>query len=257
MFTGRRGWLWFGAGLLLAITAGLVAFISLQRAAKAPGPAEELRARALVASRDIPVRSLIGADDVVLRDFPATALPAGGLTSLDDAIGKLSTVDIAKGEIIVSQRLLAPDYVGPRVAAVMDPKKVLVAFPANDLLSSVDVIRAGDRVDLMFSVDPTKGHPQITTDMATVSGLQDVEVASVIYATPTDQQKKENRTPARAILLAVDPQDALTIKHFCDAGASPDLALRSPAAARGPFEVTPVDSEYILQRYQVHWWARQ
>jgi len=55
-----------------------------------------------------------------------------------------------------------------------------------------------------------------------------------------------------AILLAVDPQDALTIKYFRDAGGAPDLALRSPAA-EGPFDVVPVDGDYLLGRYHIRW----
>jgi len=57
--------------------------------------------------------------------------------------------------------------------------------------------------------------------------------------------------PVRAYLLALDPQDALTIKHFRDLGAAVDLALRSPAASAEPFTVVPVDGDYVLQRYQI------
>ncbi len=212
--------------------------------------------RALVAARDIPLRTVIGAGDVVLRDVSPDAVPAGWLTNPQEVIGKLTTSDLARGEVILRQRLLAPDYVGPQAAFVMDPRKILIAFPARDLLSSVDIVRPGDRIDLMFSCNLGKDNPNLASDLNTVTALQDVQVAGIIYGTQSEQQKNAARPAAQAILLAVDPQDALTIKHFCDAGAVADLALRSPAA-EGLFETIPVDGEYLMKRYQIHWWAKR
>ena len=52
------------------------------------------------------------------------------------------------------------------------------------------------------------------------------------------------------ILLALDPQDALVLKHLKDSGAIVDIVLRSPTS-RQLFELEPVMPEYLVDRYKL------
>ena len=251
MLNRRRGCLWFAAGLLLALTAGILAFVTMVRVAATPKAGEEQpRVQVVVAARDIPLHTVITNTDVALLNVPPDMVPADGLKDPDSALGQLTTTDIAQGEIILRQRLLTPDYVGPRAAFTMDPKQVIVAFPAYDLLSSLGIIRPGDHVDLMYSFDFAKANPGLAPSMNTFTVLQDLRVAAVIYAPSEGQQQSSASQKPQAILLAVSPQDALVIKYFRDFGAAPDFALRSPAA-EGLFEVNNVDGDYVLRRFQI------
>ncbi len=269
--TLRRGCVWFAVGLILAVAAGFVAITSLQGALEvATKPKEEPKVQVLVATRDIPLHTVLAPSDVALRQVPPATVPEDSLADPKEAVGQMAIVDIAQGEVILRRRLLAPDYVGPKAAFVMDPKKVIVAFPAYDLLGSADIIRPGDRVDIMFTFDFGKTKQDIFTGMNTLTVLQDVQVAAILREAKSEVQQTAARAttagagseaakPAAsapgavvAILLAVDPQDALTIKYFRDAGGSPDLALRSPAA-KGLFDVVPVDGDYLLGRYHIRW----
>jgi len=256
--------LWFAAGIVLAITAGLVAFATMRQAtSRAKIMPEPARVQVVVATRNIRSHAVLGAADVALQEVPPEVVPEDWLKDPGQAIGQLTTVDTARGEIIQRQRLIAPDYVGPRAAFVMDPEKVIVAFPTQDLLNSAGIIRPGDRVDIMFTLDFARARPDIAPAMNTLCVLQDLKVAAVLYAPATaqqgvatppvlDQPQEAAHGPAQAMLLAVDPQDALMIKYFRDAGAAADLALRSPAAET-LFDVRPVDNDYLLQRYQIRW----
>jgi pilus assembly protein CpaB len=102
-----------------------------------------------------------------------------------------------------------------------------------------------------FGKDPTL---KKATGMNTVTVLQNVRVAGIIYE--SKDAKTGSHGPAAAVLLAMDPQDALVLKYLRDSGASQDLALRSPAATEN-FETAPVNGEYMLQRYQIQWRAGQ
>ena len=51
-------------------------------------------------------------------------------------------------------------------------------------------------------------------------------------------------------MLAVDPQDALTIRHILDVGGQLDLALRGPGDD-STVEVQPVDQFYLADRYNI------
>ena len=51
-----------------------------------------------------------------------------------------------------------------------------------------------------------------------------------------------------ALLLALDPQDALVLKHLKDTGAIFDLVLRSPTSNL-LFDLEPVTDEYLIDLY--------
>lgn len=184
--------------------------------------------------------TLITEADVKVRQVAPEMLAQDSLAGPADAVDKLSTTDIARGEPVLSRRLIAPDYVGPRAALVMEPGELTVAFPAQDLPSSV-------------VVDPGKASSGSTATLQTVSVLQDVRVAAIIRNNTDDAQSQQGRGTVRAILLAVAPQDALLLKHSRDAGAVPDLALPSPPA-EGTFDVVPVDTDYLSNRYDIVDW---
>jgi pilus assembly protein CpaB len=246
--------------LLLALTAGVVAFVTMQRVATVPAQAPEVpKVPVVVASHDIAVHTVITEADLEVRQMEPDLIPAGALSDTTEAVGKLTTADLAMGEIVLSRRLIAPDYVGPNAAFVMDPKKVLIAFGASDLLSNVGILRPGDHVDLMLTFDFSRGVTHTETSelgVNTLTVLQDLEVASLIYTEETRETANGNEpqqatgAAPRAILFAVDPQDALLIKYFRDMGGVADFALRSPVA-EGTFDVVPVDGYYLLQRFRV------
>jgi pilus assembly protein CpaB len=51
-------------------------------------------------------------------------------------------------------------------------------------------------------------------------------------------------------LLALNPQDALLLKHLVDTGATFDIVLRSPNSTQ-LFELEPIISEYLIDKYQL------
>jgi hypothetical protein len=55
-------------------------------------------------------------------------------------------------------------------------------------------------------------------------------------------------TRIRAYLLALNPQDALILKHLKDIGAIFDFVLRAPTSTV-QFELTSVTEEYIIEFY--------
>jgi pilus assembly protein CpaB len=260
-----RGFLWFAAGLTVAILAGFVAFVTLSRAAAQQSGQEEVTlptVSVVVAARAIEVRSLLGAEDLEAREIPVDAAPEGAVRELEDAVGMITLVDLYPGEVILVQRLVDPNVADAsgRLALVVAEEEVLMAFPAQDLMSRVGVLKPGDHVDLLFSLElPTNrgvlsllasteeggegvvggggggGEEQFTFDL-----LQNLTIAALVG---------ESETP-QAILLTLSPQDALVLKYVKDAGGILDIVLRAPGAEQ-PFSIDPVDVDYILNRYQI------
>jgi hypothetical protein len=53
----------------------------------------------------------------------------------------------------------------------------------------------------------------------------------------------------RAYLLALTPQDALTLKHLKDNGATYDFVLRAPTSTQ-LFELQTITTDYLIDRYE-------
>ncbi len=213
----------------------------------------------MVVVRDIPARAMLKEGDVTVEEVPADMVPAGAVRSADEAVGKIARVQLVPGEILVSERLVDPTATGKDVAFTMPEDYVIVALPATDLLSQSNILRPGDKVDIMVSVDT--GGNAARGSMVTLDSLQNVVIQGILASKISDVKsgafggKSTNKKtaiqmpPPDGLLIAVSPQDALVLKYFKDAGGTFDLALRSPTHTRTT-ETSPVDLEYLSDRYQ-------
>lgn len=263
-----KGCLWLTAGLVVALLAGFVAYTTLQRATAqeaASGAAQATlpTVEVVAAARAVEIRSALGVDDLQLIELPVDAVPEGAVSTLDAAVGKLTLVELYPGEVILSQRLLDPNVVARdgRLALVLAEDQVLMAFPVGDLMSRMNVLKPGDRVDLLFSMDfPAEGIDELTgsaggavtrqegqEEQVTFDLMQNVSIAAVVGG---QTQADGARSAPQALLLTVGPQDALIIKYALDAGGVVDIVLRAPGM-EGPFDVDPVDINYLIDRFQI------
>jgi pilus assembly protein CpaB len=276
-----RGFLWFAAGLTVAVLAGFVAFITLSRAA-AQGTNQDVSmpdVRVVAAAQAIAVRSTLTAESLELRELPVEAVPEGAVRELEEAAGKITLVDLYPGEVILAQRLVDPNVIAAdgRSALAVTDEEVLMAFPAQDLMTRVGVLKPGDHVDLLFSLDfpvnrglaallgpaemgegegaaagreEQQGTVKLlqTEEQATFNLLQNITISAIV-AGRTSTGGSEMLAP-EAILLTVAPQDALILKYVKDAGGIPDIVLRAPGAEQ-PFSVEPVDVDYMIHTYQI------
>jgi pilus assembly protein CpaB len=249
-----RGCLWLTAGLVVALLAGGVAFISLQRATAARTIDDidsALLVPVVVASEPIVVRSQLTTGNLEVIEVPVDTTPEGAIGSVDQAVGKITLVDLYPGEIILAQRLLDPNVItgDGRLALVVADGEVLMAFPAQDLMSRIGVLKPGDHVDLLISLEFTQ-EVQGTdkyTEQVTFNLLQNVTIAAIVGAPNEDGTVKGEPD---ALLLTVSPQDALHIKYAKDAGGIVDIVLRAPGVEQ-PFSIEPVDANYMIRKYGI------
>ncbi len=248
----RRGGIWLLVGLLLAVLAGGIAFVTIIRVTSATPVAQEERQPVVVAAQAVQAGTILSAEDIEVRDLPADAIPEGAVTSLDEALGKLTTQDLVPGEVLLVARLVDPSKQGASVAFTIEEGKVVLAIPPSDLMSSIGLLKAGDRVDLLFtmSVNPGGQGEQDTT----FNALQNLRITAVVMPSDILQEKGSSKgdksSKPQALLLALDPQDALVVKYLKDAGGIMDIALRAPTDTQ-TYDVEPVDLQYLLDRYQI------
>jgi pilus assembly protein CpaB len=254
-----RGCLWLTAGLAVALLAAVVGYMALSRAtANRSGAAQETtQVDVVVAAGQVPVRTMLTAENLRVQRMAGSAAPEGALQQPSQAIGKITAVALYPGEVVLTQRLVDPNVTASdgRTALVLDGDRVLMAFPADDLLSKVGVLKPGDHVDLLATLDfpDVRGAGGLQgAEPATFNVLQNLTIAATV-GLPGGAQAAQNTAGANALpalLLTVSPQDALTLKYIKDAGGRIDVVLRAPGA-EGPFNTEPVDWNYLIDKFQI------
>jgi pilus assembly protein CpaB len=249
-----RGFVWLAAGLVVAVLAGIVAFVTLSTAAPSAEEGAGLAppsVTVVVAARRIEVRSLLTAEDLELKEVPVDVVPETALRQTEEAVGKLTMVELYAGEIILEQQVVAPDLVAAngRTAVLINDDQVLMAYPRADLMSGLNVMKPGDHVDLFFTMNLpadalTEGRPgpiaiEQESEQTTFVLLQNVVIAQILGG----------EEEGSALLLTLDPQDALVLKYVTDAGANLDIVVRAPGV-EGEFDTYPVELDYLINRYR-------
>lgn len=263
----NSGLLWWVSAFVLAALAGVLTYGMLMTSlptSVAGAQRSENTVAIIVAAEDIPFRRSIQESDLTIRQFPVDAVPTGVATTLDQVVGKMSTIDLFANEPILTQQLVTPDVVTAQVALSVPEGRIVLSVPTPSKLISNRLIRPGDYIDLLatFEVEMTKGN-STKSQPVTLSLMQSLEIHAIILPATTVEEGPTGVVGAseggvfrtsdeggQSILLALDPQDALTVLHVLDVGGAIDLALR-PRGDEAVTETLVVDQFYLADRYRI------
>ncbi len=262
-------------GLILVVVGVFASIMLVQRfqANQAPAAAEEtVKTSVVVVTRDMALGDAITETDVTLTSVPVELAPRDALATVEETLGKIIKTDLVQGEMLLLHNLADPTNNNKDLSFILSEDHVLFAFPADDLMSRESVIQRGDVVDLFATftekvktvgdtTTTTTGEPQ-EPEMRTftVDTMQKISVTAMVLEviqqennaspvpTGSTQPTPAPKTRTRAYLLALDPQDALILKHLKDTGAVFDIVLRAPTSTV-QFDLTPVTEEYIVEFY--------
>lgn len=259
----NSGFIWWVGALIFAGLAGVLTYNLLIQ--NVPNAETNVNTQpVVVAVVDVPFRRSIGEGEVAVRELPIESVPEGAATTLDQVIGKMSTVDIFANEPFLVQQLVTPEIVTQQVALTVPKGKIVTAVPTTSRLVSNRLVRPGDHIDLLATFEVEVMREQGGGPMAASVGLlQDLEVYAIILPVAnvdegTDALKGRTeggvfRTAdkeGQSILLAIDTQDALAIRHILDVGGELDLAVRAPGDDTIA-DVVAVDQFYLAERYNI------
>lgn len=104
-------------------------------------PAAEATVPVVTAAHDLAAGSVLSADDLVAAQVPQGLVPAGALSDIDGAAGRVVAGPVRRGEPLTDVRLLGAALL-PRGAQVAVP--VRLAEPTTGAL-----VQAGDTVDVL------------------------------------------------------------------------------------------------------------
>lgn len=265
------------AGLALVAIGVFASILLIQRTQAERSPAGEeadvVKTDVVVVTRDLALGDALTSADLTTASVPVEVAPRNALAKVEDAVGKIIKTDLVQGEMVLSHNLADPTNNANDLSFILSEDHVLLAFPADDLMSRENMIQRGDIVDIFATFEQevkTVGDQQVTTTgepvepemrTFTVDSFQRVSVTAIVLeiidaegnTTPLQGQAQEDpnapvETRIRAYLLALDPQDALVLKHLKDTEAIFDIVLRNPTST-AQFDLTPVTEEYIIELY--------
>jgi pilus assembly protein CpaB len=265
-----------GVGL---IALGILAINRILRQSLAPPvqatPVVESTTEIIITTRDLAVGNVINREDIQTATVPVSLVPRDALLTIEDALGKMTIVHLIQGEMVLLHHLADPTNVSHDIGYIIGEDEVLMAFPAQDLMSGLGVLQRGDMIDIFASmtveVSPTTIAPapgttdqqqEAITRLFTFDAFQRVQLTAIVVQVVTDPETTTTIQgaaqptpgpadgPVRAYLLAMKAQDALVLKHMRDTGAIFDFVLRSPTSNE-LFDVDPVTVEYLLQRFEL------
>jgi pilus assembly protein CpaB len=249
----RAGLLLIASGLALAgLTAVLV--MGITRQATEASHAQVRQVAVVTVKQDIVQDTLLTADALEVKSFPADFAPQGAFSSIDDVVGKYSRGFIPSGQIVVSGQLeFAPltKNLSDRIPAGM----VVMWLPLPEALMNQEVINPGDHIDVLLTapIKPSGATDKSVDTLSTQTTLQNVEVYRVgdnelgqpaVSEAPNAQNSapgvsgtSAKPTGPKTIGLLVDHQNAVTIKFVKDSGGTIDVVTRS----QGDQQVVPTD----------------
>lgn len=269
----RSGTLIMLAGVALAVIAGMLVLGMTQRT-RAERIAQVDQVLVVMAAEDIPDGSAVAADDLAMQAFPADFVPAGAIVAPEDAVGKFTVTRITTGQIVLANQLSPTKRVGDLSLSVPSGK-VAVALPMSDLMSTNGAIKAGDHVDILLTLDlkeiqlkdplaegsdpaPAAGANSNVHNPVTQTTLQNVEVLAIGQG--VDDESNGNGTSSTtagntangrqegAVIVVLDPQDAVVLKYAKDSGGVVDLALRAPEDT-AQVTTEPITIDRLFERF--------
>ena len=280
----RRGLIFGLLGVLVVFVGVIIIRGALGRVTSPPPPPTlppPLTSSVLVTTHAIPLRGILKAEDLTLVEVPIELVPPGALTGKSAAAGKITKVPLAAGEMVLEHHLADPTKTSKDLAFTIGDDQVIMAFPATDLMSQINLLQAGDLVDILVSLEVpvmpaqanSAGAPgqesKSEDQLFTFNALQRITVQAVVVkvtpqrttgTTASRTSTTAGATPVptptpvppeiepQAILLALSPQDALVLKHVKDAGGIIDIVLRAPTSTQ-LFQLEPVMPDYLKDRY--------
>jgi pilus assembly protein CpaB len=281
----RLGVLLALGGIALAIVGVLFVGLVLRQATAPAAQATHVPAVTIpvvVTTHALPVRALLAASDVAVVQMPVEFAPLQAVSDAKEVVGFITEIPMVAGELLMRDHLADPTNISSQnLGFVIGQDQVVMAFPANDLMSQVDVLKPGDLVDILVSVpEPVVPAGQVAASTSSQAGnpnmqlftfnaLQRLTIQAIVVNISKSANTASNSslpavngTPAptatpsvdeihaQAILLALAPQDALVLKHLKDAGGVFDIVLRAPTASQN-FDLHPVMDGYLIDRYQL------
>jgi pilus assembly protein CpaB len=215
--------------LLSVLVAGVASFFVYSAVQSIPVREIEVRSyHVAVASKALPVGTMISTSDVKLVPWPASSPVAGGYSTVEEVVNRGLIAPVVENEPLTASKVASAEAgagLPPSIAAGMRAISVKV----NEVIGVAGFVVPGTRVDLVV----TLANRDDSMSRVVVSNVQ-VLAAGTKY--DQDQARDGKPVPSTVVTLLVTPEDA---ERIALASASGSIML----TLRNPLDTTPTETK--------------
>lgn len=212
-------------GALMCGIAAMVGVSMIPRGGGGGRPAEATTP-VMVAIADVARGSTIAADQVEIRSYPKSLVPAGALTKATEAVDRVALGPLSKGELLLESKL-SPKGAGRGLAAMIPKGKRAYTIATPDIASGVaGFILPGNRVDVLLAIKES-GNDDATGGASSMVLLQNVEILAVDQEMNAPAENKVDSAQLRSVTLLVNPNEVTQLDLGQHKGTL-HLSLRNP-----------------------------
>lgn len=191
----------------------------------------------IIASVDIVRGQTLTAELLEKRDWPKDLVPAGSISSIEEALDRTVTIPLVKGDLLLLGKLAAKGS-GRGLAAIIPAGMRAVTIQTPNVATGVaGFILPGNKVDILLTMN-NQGQDDRTGGGSTITLLQNLEILAVDQQTDVPQDNKVDPVELRSVTLLVTPADAARLDLGQNKGTL-RLTLRNPTD-KGTDFVDPV-----------------
>ncbi|MEY2726535.1 MAG: hypothetical protein RLZZ458_2402 [Planctomycetota bacterium] len=207
--------------VIFGIVSAVGAFVSQRRADSAPATHE-----VIVASEDLPWGTVLETQHLRVSRFPVDAIPENAIRKIDDALGRTSRDNLARGQLLVATRLTEPG--AGRGLPPLIPKGLrAVSIQTPNVSSGVTgFVMPGNKVDVVLTMHG-QGNEDPSGGGRTITLLQNVTVLAVDQNIEAPSENMMDLKQMRTVTLVVTPQQAQELDLGQNKGVL-RLTLRNP-----------------------------
>lgn len=213
----RRGIVLIFLSLLMAVGAAFVANKWID-ARVMPAQDNTLNSASVVAAAmSIPFATKVEERHLKLVEMPEGLTPDGFFKSIDEVIGKVSTTNISRGEILVTERFRT-HTTGSTLAALVNTNMRAVTVRVDDVIGVAGFLLPGNTVDILAS--RKNGQNRAITETI----LKNIKVLAVDQTAAAESNEP---VIVRAVTLEMLPRQAEILFQARTEGKI-QLTLRNP-----------------------------
>jgi pilus assembly protein CpaB len=211
---------WLLLALALA-SGGLAAYLALRYLREQARPLlsqQKTSGKSVLASREIPIGTVVTERDVRVVDWPGDALPPGFISKPEDVIGRGVITPIRPNEPFLESKL-APKGAGGGLSTIIEDGMRALSVRVDEVIAVAGFVVPGTRVDVLLSMPD-----ETTKEPVTRAILQNIEALASGQIIQRDPEGKP--MPVSVVTVLVTPAQAETLALASQQGRI-QMTLRS------------------------------
>lgn len=209
---------------ILALASGLAAVLGVKGMMKKPPVVVEEKATVVAAKAELARAQTIEAAAIEVKEVPKSQVPEGALATVEEAAGRIPSIPLLKGEIVVEPKLLPKGSRAGMASMIPPGMRAFTILTPTFSSSLAGFLQPGNRVDVLLTIQPPGSQGDDGSSTTTI--LQNLELLAVhtLVDAPADAKASPNET--RSVTLLVTPRQASILDLAQDKGKL-HLSLRN------------------------------